>query len=45
VVKMWYVYIIKSVASNFIYIGSPDSLERRVEEHNLGLTQSFDNLD
>ena len=30
--KMWYVYIIKSVSSNFIYIGSANNLKRRIEE-------------
>jgi putative endonuclease len=37
---MWYVYIIKSVKSNFIYIGSTNKLKRRIEEHNLGLSHS-----
>ncbi|MDO8550450.1 MAG: GIY-YIG nuclease family protein [Ignavibacteria bacterium] len=37
---MWYVYIIKSINNNFIYIGSTNNLERRIEEHNLGISQS-----
>jgi putative endonuclease len=31
---MWYVYIIKSLKSNWYYVGSTNSLERRVNEHN-----------
>jgi putative endonuclease len=37
---MWYVYIIKSMNSNFIYIGSTNNLKRRIEEHNLAISQS-----
>ncbi len=37
---MWYVYIIKSINSNFIYTGSTNNLKRRIEEHNLGISQS-----
>jgi len=37
---MWYVYIIKSLTENFIYIGSTNSLERRLNEHNCGLCLS-----
>ncbi|TAL47342.1 MAG: GIY-YIG nuclease family protein [Chitinophagaceae bacterium] len=37
---MWYVYIIKSKASEFIYIGSTNDLKRRFAEHNEGLSQS-----
>jgi len=37
---MWYVYIIKSVSSNFIYIGSTNNLKRRIEENNLGISKS-----
>ncbi|MBL7860981.1 MAG: GIY-YIG nuclease family protein, partial [Cyclobacteriaceae bacterium] len=28
---MWYVYIIKSLSSQFLYIGSTNDVERRVE--------------
>ncbi len=31
---MWFVYILKSQVSDFIYIGSTNDLERRLSEHN-----------
>jgi len=31
---MWYVYIIKSFNKNWYYIGSTNSIERRINEHN-----------
>jgi putative endonuclease len=31
---MWYVYILKSLKSDFIYIGSTNNLSRRLQEHN-----------
>lgn len=31
---MWYVYIIKSLKNKWYYIGSTDSIERRLGEHN-----------
>jgi putative endonuclease len=31
---MWYVYIIKSLNKNWYYVGSTNSIERRLEEHN-----------
>ena len=37
---MWYVYILKSINSNFRYIGSTNNLKRRLMEHNDGLSQS-----
>lgn len=37
---MWYVYIIKSLVSKYIYIGYTGILERRLEEHNNGLVKS-----
>ena len=37
---MWYVYIIKSQIESFIYIGSTNSLDRRLNEHNCGLCLS-----
>ncbi len=35
--NMWYVYIIKSLKRNFIYTGSTNNIERRIEEHNSGI--------
>ncbi|MBU2445735.1 MAG: GIY-YIG nuclease family protein [Bacteroidetes bacterium] len=37
---MWYVYIIKSIIKDFIYIGSTNDLKTRLEEHNSGLSKS-----
>ena len=37
---MWYVYFLKSINKNFIYVGSTDNLKRRFDEHNDGLCQS-----
>jgi len=37
---MWYVYVIKSVEKDFIYIGSTNDLTRRLKEHNNGESQS-----
>jgi len=37
---MWYVYIIKSLITKFIYIGSTNDLKRRFHEHNNGLSKS-----
>jgi len=31
---MWFVYILKSKVSEFIYIGSTNDPERRLQEHN-----------
>ncbi len=33
---MHYVYLIKSVNSNFIYIGNTNDLRKRFEQHNAG---------
>ena len=37
---MWYVYILKSLNKNYIYVGSTNNLERRVDEHKNGLVIS-----
>ena len=37
---MWFVYVLKSIDHPFIYIGSTNDVERRLEEHNEGLKQS-----
>ena len=33
---MWYVYILRSLKDNKLYIGSTDDVQRRLEEHNKG---------
>ena len=37
---MHYVYVLKSVRDDDLYIGCTHDLERRVEAHNLGLVRS-----
>ena len=37
---MWYVYVLKSQTKDFKYIGSTNDLERRLQEHNNGESQS-----
>jgi putative endonuclease len=37
---MWFVYILKSKSSEFIYIGSTNDLDRRLQEHNDFKSQS-----
>jgi putative endonuclease len=37
---MFYVYILKSLADQKLYIGSTDDLRRRLTEHNKGLSKS-----
>ena len=37
---MWFVYIIKSLRNPFTYIGSTDNINRRLIEHNKGMSQS-----
>ncbi len=37
---MWYVYILKSINKNYIYIGSTDDFKRRLIEHNEGKSES-----
>ena len=36
----WFVYILKSLSSDFIYVGSTNNLKKRLTEHNHGLVQS-----
>ena len=40
VMPQWYVYTLGSVSHSFLYVGSTNNLERRLEEHNNGLVQS-----
>ena len=37
---MFFVYIIKSLKDNNLYIGSTSDLKRRIKEHNSGLVES-----
>jgi len=37
---MYYVYLIKSVNKDFLYIGSTEDLKRRFTEHNRGTERS-----
>ena len=38
--RMWFVYVLKSVTSTFVYVGFTTDLEKRLQEHNEGLNQS-----
>ncbi len=37
---MWFVYVLKSLNSDFIYIGSTNDIGRRLKEHNSGIVTS-----
>ena len=37
---MYYVYVIKSLVKNYIYVGMTNDIERRVLEHNSGENKS-----
>ena len=37
---MYYVYLIRSLNKNWVYIGSTDDLHKRFQEHNLGRVKS-----
>jgi predicted GIY-YIG superfamily endonuclease len=37
---MWYVYILRSSKDNNLYIGSTDDIDRRLNEHNSGKSDS-----
>ena len=39
VLKMYYVYILKSLKDNTFYIGCTENINRRVNEHNKGLSK------
>jgi putative endonuclease len=39
-VPMWFVYVIKSLGSPFIYVGSTNKLDDRLEGHNAGTNPS-----
>lgn len=36
----WFVYVLQSRSSEFVYVGSTDNLSRRLFEHNDGAVQS-----
>ncbi len=40
-VNMWYVYILESLKNGRYYTGHTNNLERRLLEHNKGLTKSL----
>jgi len=37
---MWYVYALKSVNRNYIYVGLTNNVERRLNEHNKGYNKT-----
>jgi len=37
----WHVYFLKSITTDFLYIGSTNSRGRQLEEHNEGKVQSI----
>ena len=37
---MWYVYVLHGTKSGYRYIGSTRNVQRRLQEHNAGETQS-----
>ena len=39
-IKFFYIYVLKSLHKNFIYIGFTEDLRRRLEEHNSGKSKS-----
>lgn len=36
----WFVYVLRSLSSEFVYVGSTDNLKRRLSQHNEGTVQS-----
>jgi putative endonuclease len=36
----WYVYVLRSLSRDYVYVGSTDDLDRRFSEHNSGFVQS-----
>jgi predicted GIY-YIG superfamily endonuclease len=39
-VTKWFVYVLQSLSSDFIYVGSTGDLNRRLFQHNEGAVQS-----
>ena len=37
---MFYVYVLVSLARNYIYVGMTDNLERRIDSHNRGYNKT-----
>lgn len=38
---MFYVYVIKSLKADFVYKGHCEDLEKRLQQHNAGMTESI----
>ena len=38
---MFYVYVIKSIHSDYLYKGHCENIEKRLKQHNSGMTQSI----
>jgi putative endonuclease len=38
---MFYVYVIRSLKTNFVYKGHCEDLEKRLQQHNAGMTESI----
>lgn len=38
--KFYYVYVLRNVNKNFIYIGYSEDLQSRIKEHNAGYSKS-----
>lgn len=42
--QKYYVYVLRSIKTNYRYIGQTNNLERRLQEHEEGLTKSIRNM-
>jgi putative endonuclease len=38
---MWYVYVLRSIKDNHLYTGISENPERRLRDHNSGMTKSI----
>jgi putative endonuclease len=38
---MFYAYVIKSLKADFVYKGHCEDLEKRLQQHNVGMTESI----
>ena len=41
--NMWYVYVLRSLKDNNLYVGSTNDIDRRLSEHNSGKVDSTKN--